>query len=1078
MEVGLVHKIDVNEEMQQAYLDYAMSVIVARALPDARDGLKPVQRRILYSMYEMGLRPDTPYKKSARIVGEVMGKYHPHGDMAIYETMARMAQDFSMRYLLVDGQGNFGSVDDDPPAAMRYTEARLAAPATHLLADIDKNTVDFSDNFDGTLREPSVLPSAIPNLLVNGATGIAVGMATSIPPHNLGEVTDAMQYLLENWEKMDDISVEDIMRFIHGPDFPTGGVVVHEEGENGLISAYSAGRGRITVQARAHQEEMERGRSRIIVTELPYMTNKSTLIERIAELAREAKLEGIVDLRDESDRQGMRIVIELSKTADPETVLRELYRHTPMQSTFSIIMLALVNGEPRLIGLKQALRVYLEHRLEIIRRRSEYELEKARQRAHILEGLRVALKNLDEVIDLIRKAPDVDTARTRLMKRFRLTEIQAQAILDMPLRRLAALERKKIEDEYKELQAQIKALEALLRSPKKMRQTVGDELAAVKLAYADRRRTHIRQVKEGEVKVALLSSAEMVPEKVTWISVTSDGLISRSLDEKPPKLAGKEAPAWTVQTTTHDTLYLVNEQGESAAVPVHAIPESESLVDGIPLSKVSPLREEHKLAAMFTLPPRPTREAGEPETETGFVITGTRQGMVKKSSVNELPGPSAGLFTLVRVNEGDRLGWLKISDGQKEVLLVTARGIAIRFSEEEIRPMGLVAAGVMGIKLQGDDQVAGMDLLPQAGDVLMVADNGSVKRVPADQFPRQGRYGQGVAAWKLPGAGRIIGMAIGPGSGRAILHLHKLAPRLMRFDEVHEQTRAARGHVIKGLKAGDQVTRLTIPWEAIQSIEEPTPRPKKTAPKRKSAAIKLDALEPKPAPAAKAKPKAKDALPKKAAPVTPSKPAGQAPTRPEGKVTGKAAAKEPAKAVPKTAQKVPAKSAAKEIPQTPAVKKAPAQTKVSDKPVTPVKKPPTAAPKPATAIAKPSKSETGSQKSAKAVPKATTKAAVKTAQKLPVKTVAKGKAQAPKGKAEASQTPKTSTAPSSVKPAKKPAARKTSPAKGKASASTTVKPASTKKKSTTTRVKAITPKKPAAKKTTSPPKKRLPAKKS
>ena len=414
MELGLVQKVNIDEEMQQAYLDYAMSVIVARALPDARDGLKPVHRRILYAMYDMGMRPDLPSKKSARIVGEVLGKYHPHGDMAVYDAMARMAQDFSMRYTLIEGQGNFGSIDGDPPAAMRYTEARLARPAMEMLTDIAKNTVDFVENFDSTLTEPSVLPSSIPNLLVNGATGIAVGMATSIPPHNLGEIIDGMQYLLSRWDDLDDISVEDLLKFVQGPDFPTGGVIVHSPEGEGLVSTYSTGRGQVTIQARAHQEEMERGRSRIIVTELPYMTNKSSLIERIAELARESRIEGIADLRDESDRQGMRIVIELSKAADPDKVLHDLYRHTPMQSTFSIIMLALVDGEPRMLSLKQCMRVFLEHRLEIIRRRSQFDLEKARQRLHILEGYRIALKNLDEVIDLIRKAPDADQARNKV----------------------------------------------------------------------------------------------------------------------------------------------------------------------------------------------------------------------------------------------------------------------------------------------------------------------------------------------------------------------------------------------------------------------------------------------------------------------------------------------------------------------------------------------------------------------------------------------------------------------------------------------------------------------------------------
>src|SRR5512137_442539 len=495
MELGLVRKIDIDREMQQSYLDYAMSVIVARALPDARDGMKPVQRRILYAMYDMGIRADTPYKKSARIVGEVLGKYHPHGDMAVYESMARMAQDFSMRTQLVDGQGNFGSVDGDPPAAMRYTEARLAPPALDLLADIGKDTVNFTENFDGTLTEPLVLPSAIPNLLVNGATGIAVGMATNIPPHNLSEVVDACVYMLEKWEKLDDINVDDLMEFVEGPDFPTGGIIIAQKGEEGIEAAYGKGRGRVTIQARAHIEEMERGKSRIIVTELPYQVNKSSLIERIAELVRDGAMEGITDLRDESDRQGLRIVIELTKNVEPEKVLAELYKRTPMQSTFGINLLALVDGEPRLLNLKQALRVYLDHRLVVIRRRTEYDLERARARAHILAGLMVALKHLDEIIALIRSSPDVETARTRLMRRYKLSELQDNAILEMQLRRLAALERKQIEPEYKETLALIKDLESLLKSAKKMRAVASEELLKVKAAFGDRRRTQIVSLK-------------------------------------------------------------------------------------------------------------------------------------------------------------------------------------------------------------------------------------------------------------------------------------------------------------------------------------------------------------------------------------------------------------------------------------------------------------------------------------------------------------------------------------------------------------------------------------------------------
>jgi len=824
MEVGLVQKIDIDNEMQQAYLDYAMSVIIARALPDARDGLKPVHRRILYAMYDMGLRPDSPYKKSARIVGEVLGKYHPHGDLAVYEAMARMAQDFSMRCLLVDGQGNFGSVDGDPPAAMRYTEARLAAPAMEMLADIQKETVDLVPNFDGSLEEPIVLPAAIPNLLVNGATGIAVGMSTSIPPHNLGEVVDALRYMLFNWEKLDDITIEDLMKFIQGPDFPTGGVILPESDEETLTSAYGSGRGKITIQALAHLEEMERGRNRIIVTELPYMTNKAALIERIAELVREGKLDGIADLRDESDRQGMRIVIELARTAEPETALRELYRHTTMQSHFSIILLALVDGEPRLLSLKQALRVYLDHRLEIIRRRSEFELERARQRAHILEGLRIALQNLDEVISLIRKAPDVDIARQRLVKRFRLSEIQAQAILDMQLRRLAALERKKIEEEYKELQLKIKELVALLRSPKKMRQFVADELQTVKEAYGERRRTQIVKTKTGG-RHSLLTTGDLAEEKTIWLAVSKDGLISRSLDNRPPRLSGNEAPAWCLQTSTRHILYLVCRSGKAAAIPIHAVPEADTPSNGTPFYKISPLQPEDQLATLFTLPPKGERP------ESGFVLTATRLGMLKKSPLSELPGPSANSFILAKVNEEDSLAWLRLTDGTAEVLLVTANGMAIRFSEEEVRPMGLASMGVLGIKLKENDYLVGMETLPKAGDLMMVAGDGSAKRVNLDQYPRQGRYGQGVLAWKQTGKAQLVGIAIGRGDAHLTIFTDRLAPRLVQFDEVPLQGRQARGKVIPALKGCHVIGLVTI--EEQESVSDGKKRMART--KRKVA---------------------------------------------------------------------------------------------------------------------------------------------------------------------------------------------------------------------------------------------------
>ena len=832
MEIGLVRKIDIDQEMQQSYLDYAMSVIVSRAIPDARDGLKPVHRRILYAMHDMGIRPATPYKKSARIVGEVLGKYHPHGDMAVYEAMARMAQEFSMRYPLVDGQGNFGSVDGDSPAAMRYTEARMADISAHMLADIKKGTVDYTPNFDDTLTEPEVLPAALPNLLVNGITGIAVGMSTSVPPHNLGEVVDALIYMLNKWAKLDDVNVEDLMQFIKGPDFPTGGLILQSDEEGGLTSSYGTGRGRIQVRARAHIEEMTRGRHRIVVTELPYMTNKASLITRIANLARNGKLEGLADLRDESDRQGMRIVIELIKTADPEDVLSQLYKRTPMQSTFSIIMLALVGGEPRMLSLKQALRVYIEHRLDIVKRRSEFDLKRARDRAHILEGLRVALANLDEVIAIIRKSRTVDTARTNLRKRFKLSLVQATAILDMPLRRLASLERRKIDEEYKEVKAGIRSLEALLRSPKKMRQAVSNELQAVKEKYSDRRRTQIICL-EGGQDAAPVRMSDLTPDKTVWVMASPDGTIARTLEDKPPRLSGSEAPGWLLRVNTRDTLYLISENGETAALPVHSLPEALKPSDGLPISRVSPLTSDHRLAAMLSLPPKSQL------ADDWFVVTATRGGMVKKTAVSELPGPAATAFTIARVNDGDRLGWVKLSQGKSDVLLATASGMAIRFAEDTVRPMGLVAAGVMGIKLKVGDEVVGMDILPQKGEVFLLDSNGKAKRVPQSDFPRQGRYGQGVVAWKLPTAVRLVGITVGKGTARVIFHLAKYAAKMARLDDAPMRKRTAvRGGTVLEVRAGDRIVGFTVPWDVPRPLapvkKKRKPRGTATRPQAKS----------------------------------------------------------------------------------------------------------------------------------------------------------------------------------------------------------------------------------------------------
>ncbi len=806
MEIGVVREVEIRDELQRAYLDYAMSVIVARALPDVRDGLKPVQRRILYAMHELGLHPGAPYKKSARIVGEVLGKYHPHGDAAVYEAMARMAQDFSLRYPLVDGQGNFGSVDGDSPAAMRYTEARLAPIATELLADIQKETVDFVPNFDDTLREPAILPAAIPNLLVSGSSGIAVGMATSIPPHNLGEVCDALIYLLDNWKRLDDIGVEDLLRFIQGPDFPTGGIVYREtpEGEDALAAAYGTGRGRITVRARVRLE-MDRARQRLVVTEIPYQVNKSSLVERIAELAREGHLEGITDLRDESDRQGIRVVIELARGAEPEAVLAELFRHTPLESTFSIILLALVDGEPRLLTLKRALLLYLEHRQEIVTRRSRYDLERAKERAHILEGLLVALDNLDEVIDLIRRSRTAETARTNLMRRFKLTEVQAQAILDMPLKRLAALERHKLQEEYKEKQQQIRYLTALLKSPAKIREVIREELVALKEKYADPRRTEIAGAR------AAVSAEELVPDVPVWIGVTETGQVARMADEGgPPVLPDKlEKTALLVallRASTRDILYVFSADGRFAAYPAHQLPEGpvwEEVVSheakrrGVKtIGDLVSLSGPFPAVAALALPTVHSSEA-----ECRYLFLATRRGMVKRVAVADLPTVGSG--TVIGVAEGDAVVGAAWTTGTDEVVLVTRAGQAIRFREEEVRPMGLPAGGVAGIK------VAQADSLRHQEDLAVVAEDGRGKRTPLSEYPTQGRYGKGVitARFAAPGVG-LAGAACIPTGATLVLLTEAGAVRVVDTRSIPRMDRTAQGRPLLSLRKGDRVKRM------------------------------------------------------------------------------------------------------------------------------------------------------------------------------------------------------------------------------------------------------------------------------
>lgn len=749
-----IHQVNIEREMRDAYLSYAMSVIVSRALPDARDGLKPVHRRILYAMHDMGMNPSAAHKKSARIVGEVLGKYHPHGDTAVYETMVRMAQDFSMRYMLIDGQGNFGSIDGDSAAAMRYTEARMASFGGQLLVDINKDTVDFAENFDGTLNEPTVLPALLPNLLVNGASGIAVGMSTNIPPHNLREICDALVHILDNWGRFDDINVDELMRFVRGPDFPTGGVIYKMRGgEDMLRAAFATGRGKITLRAKVHVEDMGRGKSRIIVSELPYQTKKTTLIERIAALVSSGKLDGLADLRDESDRQNtVRLVIELQRGADVKEVLAALFKLTPLQSTFGISMLALVESQPRLLNLKQALRVYLEHRLEVVQRRSRFDLARARERAHVLEGLIIALDNLEAVISTIRKSRNVDTARNNLVKNFKVTEIQAGAILDMPLRRLASLEIRKIRQEHRETLKLIASLEALLASPQKQRARISEELKEAARAHGDRRRSTIV---ESEATATTLADF-LVPEEKTVVMFSTRGQLGRMpLDEPPRVTTTTKAPPRLLQhSTTGQILHLFTNKGNCATVPVQQIPQVEKAADGMHFSDLSPLPVKRKIVSFMCLPMNST---------TGYLCFATAQGQVKRLHVGELPGVMSHEFGVMKLANSDRLVSVLYSSGADDLILLTARGYAIRFSQEDIRPTGLTSSGVRGIQLKDrGDRVVGACLAHDKSQAWIVAEDGIAMTSPIHQLNAQARGGVGKPLTDgFFGGRRVVAAAVG-----------------------------------------------------------------------------------------------------------------------------------------------------------------------------------------------------------------------------------------------------------------------------------------------------------------------------
>ena len=748
---GKILPVNLEQEMRNSYIDYAMSVIVSRAIPDVRDGLKPVHRRILYAMQEAGMTPGKPYKKSARIVGEVLGKYHPHGDSSVYDAIVRMAQDFSMRYMLADGHGNFGSVDGDPAAAMRYTEVRMSRISELMLQDIDKETVDFAPNYDESLKEPTVLPSKFPELLVNGTSGIAVGMATNIPPHNMNEVIDGVLMLIDN----PDATAEELMTVIKGPDFPTGGLIM---GTAGIKSAYSTGRGQIKMRAKANIETMSNGKPRIIVTELPYQVNKARLIEKIAELVRDKQIEGITDLRDESDRSGMRIVMELRKDINPDIMLNQLYKHTQMQETFGVIMLALVENQPKVLTLKQVLHYYIKHQEDVITRRTRYELAKAEARAHILEGLNIALDHIDAVITTIRESRTADIARTALMEGFSLSEKQAQAILDLRLQRLTGLEREKIEEEYQEILKRIEWLKSVLADEWKIMEIIKEELTEVKRKFGDERRTNITH------DMSEIDIEDMIADDDVVISITHRNYIKRiKLDTyRRQNRGGTGVNGMPTKeddfvenlliTTNHHTILFYTNKGRVYYLKAYQIAEASRTAKGTALINLLKLDKDEKVSAVIQV------RDYDPDK---YLFMATKMGVVKRVSLSDFNTSRKIGVIAISLQEDDELIGVKITNGQQKIMLGTKNGMAIAFEEDQVRVMGRVARGVKGIRLTPGDEVVAMDSLKEDADVLTVTECGLGKRTTIDQYTVQHRGGKGLINLKVTEkTGKVIGMAV------------------------------------------------------------------------------------------------------------------------------------------------------------------------------------------------------------------------------------------------------------------------------------------------------------------------------
>jgi DNA gyrase subunit A len=800
--------IDINKEMRRSFLDYSMSVIVSRALPDVRDGLKPVHRRILYAMHELGLTPDKPHRKSAYLVGDVLGKYHPHGDSAVYDAMVRLAQDFSTRYLLVDGHGNFGSIDGDSAAAMRYTEVRMARITTEMLADIDKETVDFRPNYDESREEPVVMPSRIPNLLINGSSGIAVGMATNIPPHNLNEVIDALIHLIDNPEA----EIEELMQVVKGPDFPTGGIIM---GIEGIISAYTKGRGSIKVRACTSFEPINNGKTAIIVTELPYQVNKARLVEKIADLAREKKIDGITDLRDESDRSGMRIVIELRRDVNPRVVLNHLFKHTQMEDTFGVIMLALVNGQPRVLNLREVLEYFLEHRKEVITRKTRFELRKAEERLHIVEGLRIALQYLDEVIQTIRQSRSTDLARKALMEKFGLTEIQAQAILEMRFRQLTGLEREKLEEEYAQLVKRIEELQAILADIFKVLGIIRKELLESKKQFADERRT---QISLDDEKIDI---EDLIPDEEVVITITHQGYVKRIplSAYRSQRRGGRGVTGLTTKnedfvehlfiTTTHHHLLFFTNLGQVYRLKVYEIPEGGRQAKGTSAINLLNLSGKEYINAVI-----PVKVfSGEQ-----YLVMATQKGIIKKTQLRHYRFTRQDGIIAIQLDEDDELIGVKLTDGNEEIMLSTRGGMSIRFNENGVRSLGRVARGVKGISLKLEDLVVSMDTIRDDAQVLAVTENGFGKRTPVGQYRAQKRGGTGIKALKLaPRNGPLTAIKIVHPEDELMIISHEGIVIRIQVDQISEQRRDAQGVTLMKLDKGDKVVAVA---KVVSRVDE------------------------------------------------------------------------------------------------------------------------------------------------------------------------------------------------------------------------------------------------------------------